>query len=872
MGNTATANLLVVAPPTVTIGFSPSTIALNANSTLSFTITNPNTGSSLSNVGFTYSLPTGVALAASPNIMGACGSASLAASPGGASISLSSGTLTASPAAGSSCTVSVSVTGTTAGSKSTSLMSVTSTEGGTGGPSNTATLTVAAPPSISASFSPSPINVNQTSTLTFTIVNPSANTVSLTGVGFIDTLNTGLTLVSSTTSVCNGGTLMLTSPNSIVLSGVTIPVSGQCQFGVVVTGATANTYTNTTGAVASGNGGTGNTATANLTVNGADLTIAKSHTGNFTQGDTGDTYTITVSNVGSGPTDGSTVTVSDTLPAGLTPTGPTGSVSGWSCGIASQTVTCTRNDVLAINNAYPSITVTVNVAANAAPLVTNTATVAGGADINLNNNSASNPTTIIQVVKITVAANLSGPTVTVDNGTPFTGSQTFTWVVSSSHTIATTTPQSGGTGIQYAWQNWSDSGALSHSVTTPSTATTYTANFQTQYLLTTAVSPSGEGTISPATGYVNANSVVPVSASANPTYVFTGFSGGLTGATNPQNLNMTGPMTVTANFETGPNPAIAEVYNSNFRQGDAGDTYTITVTNVGQAPTVGTLQWMDTLPTGLTAIGLSGPSGWTCTLSALTCSTSNALTGSASAMFTLTVDVAANAAASVTNVATVSGGGGVILTNNTASLVTPIVQVADLTVSSTHSGSFIEEQSGAYTITVNNIGPGPTVGTVTVTDTLPAGLQALSMSGSGWTCNTSTVSCTRSSVLASNASYPAITLTVLVGSAPPSLTNTAQVSGGGELNTTNDTATDPTTIIQTVQVTVTTSPANLIVTVDGSAVSGPHTYTWYVGQQHTIATSTPQASLNFQNWSDGGAISHNITVSSSTATYTATFH
>jgi uncharacterized repeat protein (TIGR01451 family) len=386
------------------------------------------------------------------------------------------------------------------------------------------------------------------------------------------------------------------------------------------------------------------------------------------------------------------------------------------------------------------------------------------------------------------------------------------------------------------------------------------------------VSPSGEGTISPSTDYVNANNVVPVSASANPTYVFTGFSGALTGTTNPQNLTMTGPMSVTANFETGPNPTIAEMYNGSFRQGDAADTYTVTVTNVGQAATGGTLKWVDTLPTGLTAIGLSGPAGWTCTLSTLTCSTSNALAGGASAVFTLTVSVAANAAASVTNIVTVSGGGDVILTNNTASLPTPVIQVADLTITSTHSGSFIEGQSGAYTITVNNIGPGPTVGTVTVTDTLPAGLLALSMSGSGWTCNTSTVSCTRSSVLASNASYPAITLTVLVGSAATSVTNVATVAGGGELNTSNDTATDPTTIIQTVQVTVTTSPANLIVTVDGSSVSGPHTYTWYVGQQHTIATSTPQSSLNFQNWSDGGAISHNITVSTATTVYTATFH
>ena len=52
------------------------------------------------------------------------------------------------------------------------------------------------------------------------------------------------------------------------------------------------------------------------------------HSGNFRQGDMGDTYTITVSNAGPGPTVG-TVSVSDTLPAGLTaPNGPTAQCGG----------------------------------------------------------------------------------------------------------------------------------------------------------------------------------------------------------------------------------------------------------------------------------------------------------------------------------------------------------------------------------------------------------------------------------------------------------------------------------------------------------------------------------------------------------------
>src|SRR6202012_3264209 len=64
----------------------------------------------------------------------------------------------------------------------------------------------------------------------------------------------------------------------------------------------------------------GFTGTATINVNTTpDLTITKNHTGNFSVGQTGAPYTITVSNAGHGPTSG-TVTVVDTLPTGLTAT------------------------------------------------------------------------------------------------------------------------------------------------------------------------------------------------------------------------------------------------------------------------------------------------------------------------------------------------------------------------------------------------------------------------------------------------------------------------------------------------------------------------------------------------------------------------
>jgi hypothetical protein len=122
--------------------------------------------------------------------------------------------------------------------------------------------------------------------------------------------------------------------------------------------------------------------------------------------------------------------------------------------------------------------------------------------------------------------------------------------------------------------------------------------------------------------------------------------------------------------------------------------------------------------------------------------------------------------------------------------------VPDLTIAKSHIGNFAQGQNGAtYTITVSNIGTGPTSGTVMVTDTLPAGLTATAISGSGWTCTQPGGSCTRNDALAAGASYPAITLTVNVAAnAAASVTNNVEVSGGGEVNSGNDTAADQTTV------------------------------------------------------------------------------
>ncbi len=123
----------------------------------------------------------------------------------------------------------------------------------------------------------------------------------------------------------------------------------------------------------------------------ADLAIASSHTGNFTQGDTADTYLISVANVGSIASSG-TVTVTDLLPAGLTATSISG--DGWTTNL--NTLTATRSDALpGTSQEYPFITVTVSVDTNAPNNVTNDVFVSGGGDVNTGNDTNSDATIIL---------------------------------------------------------------------------------------------------------------------------------------------------------------------------------------------------------------------------------------------------------------------------------------------------------------------------------------------------------------------------------------------------------------------------------------------------------------------------------------------
>jgi hypothetical protein len=130
-----TASLVVVAPPQISIAFTPTAIGLNGIAKFRFTLSNPNQSVALSGIGFTDLLPAGLEVAAAPDIQNACGGSVNAA---GGNITLSNGAI----AAGASCTISVNITGTTIGFKDNTAGAANSLEGGAGDPSNTARLLV----------------------------------------------------------------------------------------------------------------------------------------------------------------------------------------------------------------------------------------------------------------------------------------------------------------------------------------------------------------------------------------------------------------------------------------------------------------------------------------------------------------------------------------------------------------------------------------------------------------------------------------------------------------------------------------------------------------------------------------------------------
>ncbi len=151
-------------------------------------------------------------------------------------------------------------------------------------------------------------------------------------------------------------------------------------------------------------------------------------------------------------------------------------------------------------------------------------------------------------VTVKVSTNPAGRTFSVD-GVNYTSAQTFHWEPSSTHSLATASPQLAGAGTQYVWTSWSNDGSMSQDVS-PAINTTYVANFTKQYQLTMTTVPNG--TTSPPGGWYEAGASFLITATPDPGFGFNGWSGtgsgSYSGWANPVSVKMNAPVTETPSF------------------------------------------------------------------------------------------------------------------------------------------------------------------------------------------------------------------------------------------------------------------------------------------------------------------------------------
>ena len=125
------------------------------------------------------------------------------------------------------------------------------------------------------------------------------------------------------------------------------------------------------------------------------------------------------------------------------------------------------------------------------------------------------------------------------------------WTATSNAAWIAVTSGSSGTGnstVNYSVAAYSGSGSRTDSIIVA--GQTFTVTQTGVQDLTISASPADEGSVSPASGPYDYNSTISLKATPNAGYVFTGWSGSITGSTNPVSVKMDSDKTVVANFHS----------------------------------------------------------------------------------------------------------------------------------------------------------------------------------------------------------------------------------------------------------------------------------------------------------------------------------
>jgi uncharacterized repeat protein (TIGR01451 family) len=275
-------------------------------------------------------------------------------------------------------------------------------------------------------------------------------------------------------------------------------------------------------------------------------------------------------------------------------------------------------------------------------------------------------------------------------------------------------------------------------------------------------------------------------------------------------------------------------------------TYTQTITNAGPAAATG-VSFTETLPANTSAVSLVGPTGWTCSLGTLTCTTTSGLALNATANFTFIVTVSATAASgtTITQTDTVASANDPNSTNNSASASVLVAASADLSI--TNVASPVPVQAGnniSYTQVVSNAGPSVATA-ATFTETTPANTTFVSLSTipSGWSCtlpavgSAGTITCTNPNLAVGSASFPVVVKVTAGTAAGTAINDTATVtSSTGDPNGANNSATATDVVALSTQADlITTNAASPTSVAAGSNV----TYTQSVTNNGPAAATAP---------------------------------
>jgi LPXTG-site transpeptidase (sortase) family protein len=237
--------VLPMSAPSVTKEFTPDEVNEGTPSTLTINFTNNDSTVALTQAALTDTLPAGMSVLSTSSIaLSGCGSGTLNPIIAGATVLNLTG---ATIAPGGTCSISLDVTVTGTGpyvntihpSDVTTYQKVTI-------PGNATDTLIVRNIVITKNFGLTNFEAGGSSSLTITLANPSTVTT-LNGVGFIDTMPSGLSVVNTPGTISGtscSGTLDVSDPTRLVLTGGTIPPGGTCTYTASVTASAAGSYSN----------------------------------------------------------------------------------------------------------------------------------------------------------------------------------------------------------------------------------------------------------------------------------------------------------------------------------------------------------------------------------------------------------------------------------------------------------------------------------------------------------------------------------------------------------------------------------------------------------------------------------------------------